>query len=90
MPLGSSQMTTTTGTSFIPSIWSLEVLRATESALVAASLVKRFDTLVEGKGSVINIPNLSNLVASTKSANTQITLGQNYCGVNKSVLNNWN
>lgn len=74
MPLGSSQMTTTTGTSFIPQIWSIEVLRATENALVMAPMVKRFDSLVEGKGSTINIPNLSNLSAYAKSANTQVTL----------------
>lgn len=67
-------MTITTGDSFIPQVWSMEVLRATENALVMAPLVKRFDTLVEGKGKTINIPNLSNLSASDKSANTQVTL----------------
>lgn len=74
MPLGTAQQTITTGSSFIPAIWSMEVLRATENALVMAPLVKRFDSLVEGKGNTINIPNLSNLSASTKSANTQVTL----------------
>lgn len=74
MALGTNQMTITTGDVFLPQIWSMEVLRATENALVMAPLVKRFDTLVEGKGKVINIPNLSNLTASTKSANTQVTL----------------
>ena len=74
MALGTDQMTVTSGTSFIPEIWSMEVLRATESALVTAPLVKRYDTLVEGKGDTINIPNLSNLAATTKAANTQVTL----------------
>lgn len=74
MALGSSQMTTTTGDVFRPEIWSPEVLRATENALVMAGLIKRFDSLVTGKGDVINIPNLSNLAASDKSANTQVTL----------------
>jgi len=36
MALGTDQMTTTTGDSFIPSVWSAEVLRATENALVMA------------------------------------------------------
>ena len=67
-------MTTTTGDVFRPEIWSPEVLRATENALVMANLVKRFDSLVTGKGDVINIPNLSNLTASDKSASTQVTL----------------
>lgn len=67
-------MTTTTGDVFRPEIWSPEVLRATENALVMANLVKRFDSLVTGKGDTINIPNLSNLSASDKSASTQVTL----------------
>ncbi len=67
-------MTTTTGDVFRPEVWSPEVLRATENALVMANLVKRFDSLVTGKGDVINIPNLSNLTASDKAASTQVTL----------------
>ncbi len=74
MPLGTAQQTTTTGAVFIPQVWSPEVLRATENALVMAPLVKRFDSLVTEKGNTINIPNLSNLTASDKSANTQVTL----------------
>ncbi len=74
MALGTNQMTTTTGDVFRPEVWSPEVLRATENALVMAGLVKRFDSLVSGKGDVINIPNLSNLTASNKAANTQVTL----------------
>jgi hypothetical protein len=74
MALGSNHITTTTGDVFRPEVWSPEVLRATENALVMANLVKRFDSLVTGKGDTINIPNLSNLSASDKSASTQVTL----------------
>jgi len=74
MALGSNQQTITTGNVFIPEVWSPEVLRAAENALVMAPLVKRFDSLVTGKGDTINIPNLSNLTATSKSANTQVTL----------------
>lgn len=74
MALGSSHMTTTTGTAFIPEVWSLEVLRAAENALVMAGLVKRFDSMVTKYGDTINIPNLTNLTASDKSASTQVTL----------------
>lgn len=74
MALGSNHMTTTTGDVFRPEIWSMEILRATENALVMAGLVKRFDSLVSGKGDVINIPNLSNLSASDKTASAQVTL----------------
>jgi hypothetical protein len=74
MPLGTNQMTTTTGDVFIPEVWSAEVLRATERALVMADKVKRYDTLVQERGDTIHIPNVSNLTANDKSANTQVTL----------------
>lgn len=74
MALGSAHQTISTGAVFIPEIWSPEVLRATENALVMAPLVKRFDSLVTGKGDTINIPNLSNLTATSKSSSTQVTL----------------
>ena len=74
MPLGTSQQTITTGAVFIPEVWSPEVLRATENALVMAPLVKRFDTLVTQRGDTIHIPNLSNLTATAKSANVQVAL----------------
>lgn len=74
MGLGTDQMTVTTGDVFRPEVWSPEVLRATENALVMAPLVKRFDSLVTQRGDRIHIPNLSNLSASSKSANTQVTL----------------
>ncbi len=56
MALGTNHQPTTTGAVFIPQVWSPEVLRATENALVMAPLVKRFDSLVTEKGNVINIP----------------------------------
>lgn len=74
MALGSNHMTVTTGDVFRPEVWSAEVLRAAQNALVMAPLVKRFDSLVSGKGDTINIPNLSNLSANDKSASTQVTL----------------
>lgn len=45
-----------------------------ESALVMAPLVARFDEEVKNKGDVINIPNLSELTANDKAANTEVTL----------------
>lgn len=74
MALGASQQTITSGAVFIPEVWSPEILRATESALVMAPLVKRFDSLVTQKGDTIHIPNLSNLTATSKSANAQVAL----------------
>jgi len=59
---------------FIPEIWSAETLRAQEAALVVAPLVKRFDSLVKGRGDVVHIPHVSNLAANDKVANVEVTL----------------
>lgn len=74
MALGSNHQTITTGSVFIPEIWSPEILRATENALVFANLIKRFDSLVTKAGDTIHIPNLTNLAASDKTASAQVTL----------------
>lgn len=74
MPLGANQMTTTTGNVFRQDIWSKEIIRATEANLVLADKVWRFDQEVASKGKTVTIPGLSNLVATDKIANTQVTL----------------
>lgn len=73
MPLGTAHMTVTTGANFIPEVWSKEVQRATEANLVAARLVKRFDSDVRNLGDVIHIPIVSNLTATDKTASTAVT-----------------
>lgn len=73
MALGSSQQTVTTGSVFIPEVWSKEIQRATESNLVAVRLVKRFDIDVANVGRIVHIPKISNLTATSKSANTAVT-----------------
>ncbi len=74
MALGSNQMTITTGDVFIPEIWSKEVQLATQSTLVLANLVKRFDEDVADAGDTLHVPKVSNLTAYAKAANTQVTL----------------
>lgn len=73
MGLGTNHMTVTTGANFIPEIWSRELQRATESNLVAAKLVKRFDADVKQKGDVVHVPLISNLSATDKTAGTAVT-----------------
>lgn len=73
MALGANQMTVTTEAVFIPEVWSREILRAREDALVMAKAVKRYDSEVK-KGDTLHIPNLSNLSVYTKAANTQVVL----------------
>lgn len=67
-----ADITTTTAAVFLPTLWSVETLRATEAALVAAGLVKRYDALVKARGQTINIPNISNMSANAKVANTPV------------------
>jgi hypothetical protein len=74
MALGTSQMTITTGDVFLPEVWSKETQRATQSSLVLANLVKRFDSDVADAGDKLHVPKVSNLSAYAKSANTQVTL----------------
>ena len=74
MALGANDMTVTTGAAFIPTVWSKEIIRATEANLVLANKVWRFDDDVKEYGNIIKIPSLSNLVALDKVANTQVTL----------------
>lgn len=52
----------------------METLRQQEAALVVAPLVKRYDSLVKGRGDTVHIPEVSNLVANDKVANTDVTL----------------
>lgn len=68
-----ANMTTTTGAVFIPEVWSLETLRAAEKALVMAPMVKRYDSLVRGRGDTIHIPNISNLTANDKTQGSSVT-----------------
>ena len=63
---GGSPITTTTAAVFLPVLWSVETLRATEAALVFANLVKRYDSQVQARGQAIYIPNISNLSANAK------------------------
>ena len=55
-------------------IWSKETLAARESNLVLVPRVKHYDRDIKAAGQTVEIPNLSNLTANLKVANTQVTL----------------
>ena len=74
MALGSNQVTVTTANVFRPNVWSMEALRAREKNLVLVPLVKHYDREISSKGQTVEIPNVSNLTANLKVANTQVTL----------------
>lgn len=70
-----ANFTTTTSANFIPEVWSNRTLDATESKLVAAKLVSRYDDDISAYGDTVHIPEVSNFSAARdKSASTEITL----------------
>lgn len=74
MALGSNQVTVTTASVFRPNVWSKEVISARESNLVLVPLVHHYDRDIRANGQTVEIPNVSNLTANLKVANTQVTL----------------
>ena len=73
MALGSNHVTNTTGATFIPEIWSDEIIAAYKKSLVAANLFKKM-SFTGKKGDTIHIPSPTRGVASLKAAETQVTL----------------
>jgi len=73
MALGTNHVTNTTAATFIPEIWSDEIIAAYEKSLVLANLVNRMP-MTGKKGDTLHIPKPTRGDASSKSASTQVTL----------------
>ena len=73
MALGTNHVTNTTAATFIPEIWSDEIIAAYEKSLVLANLVNRMP-MAGKKGDTIHIPKPTRGDASAKQAETQVTL----------------
>jgi len=73
MPLGTAHVTVTTGATFIPEIWSDEIIATYKKNLVLANLVKKMNFKGK-KGDVVHIPAPTRGNASVKAASTQVTL----------------
>ena len=73
MALGSNHVTTTTAATFIPEIWSDEIVAAYKKNLVAANLFNKM-SFVGKKGDSVHIPSPTRGVASLKAANSQVAL----------------
>ena len=58
-------------------IWAADVLMAAENALVAAPLVRRFDSQVKAKGQTLKIPNVANITATSKTQGSDVTFTAN-------------
>ncbi len=73
MPLGTNNVTTTTAATFIPEIWSDEIVATYKKNLVAANLMKRM-SFKGKKGDSVHIPAPVRGNASVKASSTQVTL----------------
>ena len=73
MALGSSHVTNTTAATFIPEIWSDEIIASYEKSLVVKPLVRAM-SMVGKKGDTIHIPKPDRGDASAKGAEQQVTL----------------
>ena len=73
MALGTNQVTVTTAATFIPEVWSDEIVAAYKKNLVAANIIKKM-SFKGKKGDTVHIPAPTRGDASAKAANTQVTL----------------
>jgi N4-gp56 family major capsid protein len=73
MALGTNHVTNTTAATFIPEIWSDEIIAAYKKNLVLANLVNKMNHSGK-KGDTIHIPSPTRGTASAKAASTQVTL----------------
>jgi N4-gp56 family major capsid protein len=73
MALGSSHVTNTTANTFIPEIWSDEIIAAYKKSLIAANLFKKM-SFSGKKGDTIHIPSPTRGNASLKVAESQVNL----------------
>ena len=73
MALGSNHVTNTTAATFIPELWSDEIVAAYKKNLVLANLVNKMP-MKGKKGDTLHIPKPTRGSASAKAASTQVTL----------------
>jgi N4-gp56 family major capsid protein len=73
MALGTNHVTTTTAATFIPEIWSDEIVAAYKKSLVMANLVKKM-SFKGKKGDTVHIPSPTRGDASAKTAGNQVNL----------------
>jgi N4-gp56 family major capsid protein len=73
MALGTNHVTNTTAATFIPEIWSDEIIASYEKSLVVKPLVRAM-SMTGKKGDTIRIPKPDRGNASVKAAETQVNL----------------
>ncbi|MCP4898740.1 MAG: hypothetical protein GY906_17355, partial [bacterium] len=79
MPLGTDHVTNTTEDTFIPELWSDEVIATYKQALVIANRVKKIP-FAGKKGDTLHVPKPVRGTANQKLAETQVTLNADVAG----------
>lgn len=74
MALGTDHLTVTTEDALIPEIWSSKVNDFFRANLKAGSFFQDWSSELAGGGDVIHVPNLTEMTAASKSAETQVVL----------------
>jgi N4-gp56 family major capsid protein len=73
MALGTNHVTNTTGATFIPELWSDEIIASYKQNLIMANLVSKM-SFKGKKGDTLHIPKPTRGSANVKAASTQVTL----------------
>lgn len=73
MALGTNHVTNTTAATFIPELWSDEIVASYKKNLVLANLVNKM-SMTGKKGDTLHIPKPTRGSASAKAASTQVSL----------------
>ena len=73
MALGTNHVTTTTAATFIPEVWSDEIVASYKKNLVLANLIKKMNFKGK-KGDTVHIPSPTRGSASAKTAGNQVNL----------------
>lgn len=74
--LGANNMNTTTNASFIPAIWGSKLNDFYRANLKCAAFFEDLSDEVSDGGNIIYIPNISEMVANTKTQGSQVTLNE--------------
>jgi N4-gp56 family major capsid protein len=73
MALGANHVTSTSAATFVPEIWSDEIIATYKKSLIFANLFKKM-SFVGKKGDTVHIPAPNRGTASLKTANSQVSL----------------
>ena len=68
-----ANVTVTTAATFIPELWSNDILRVVEANLIIGPRVHNYSADVRQMGDILHVPSVTEITASAKSASTDVT-----------------